>query len=219
MRAWMMAVCLGVLVAGGVGSAQEVMVGAGAAVAQPGQGGVAATAVATKAPTTTERPAVVVYKDGLISVKADDSSLNEILAQISHRLTMRITGRVADERVFGSYGPETPGNVLKSLLDGTGSNMLLTTAANGLPELLLTPREGGVTPPAAAAAVVQDNVDSAAFGRQLHEEANRMAGVTGVGADGQAGGTGPAPLSAQQRLELIQQLQAQQQAQKSSAQH
>ena len=67
----------------------------------------------------------VSYRNGLLTVAAANSSLNQILREISRQTGMKITGGVADERVFGTYGPAAPGKVLNSLLDGTGSNMLL----------------------------------------------------------------------------------------------
>ena len=68
---------------------------------------------------------------------------------------MKITGGVADERVFGQYGPADPAQILATLLDGTGSNMILVHSDGGAPsELILTPRHGGPTPPNPNAASV-----------------------------------------------------------------
>jgi hypothetical protein len=90
----------------------------------------------------------VSYVDGLMDVRADNSSLNQILRDISRETGMSIVGGVADQRVFGNYGPAAPATVLQTLLDGTNTNMLLKETANGGPaELILTPRTGGVTPP------------------------------------------------------------------------
>jgi hypothetical protein len=61
---------------------------------------------------------------------------------------MKITGGVADERVYGRYGPAAPAEVLATLLGGTNTNMILRESASNAPkELILTPREGGITPP------------------------------------------------------------------------
>jgi hypothetical protein len=61
---------------------------------------------------------------------------------------MTITGGVVEQRVFGDYGPAAPAQILGDLLQGTGSNMLLRETSSAAPsELILTPREGGVTPP------------------------------------------------------------------------
>jgi hypothetical protein len=111
-----------------------------------------AAAAPTPAAQPTPQPAAhraeVVYTDGQLQITADNSSLNQILRDAGRLTGMKITGGVADQRVFGKYGPGSPGSILASLLDGTGSNMLLQqTSSNVLEELILTPQQGGVTPP------------------------------------------------------------------------
>jgi hypothetical protein len=92
--------------------------------------------------------AKVTYTDGQITVAAGNSSLNQILRDIARLTGVKITGGVADERVFGDYGPASPSQVLATLLNGTGSNMLLVQSNGNAPtELILTPRQGGATPP------------------------------------------------------------------------
>lgn len=101
----------------------------------------------TPAPRTAV-PAKVAYSEGQLEVTADNSSLNQILREISRLTGMTITGGVGDQRVFGKYGPAAPARILVDLLEGTGTNMLLRETASAAPaELILTPREGGVTPP------------------------------------------------------------------------
>jgi len=93
----------------------------------------------------------------MLSISADNSSLNQILRQISSSTGMKITGGVTDERVFGQYGPDTPAQVLASLLDGTSSNMVIEQRDPDAPaELILTPRMGGPTPPNPSAAAFDD---------------------------------------------------------------
>ena len=116
----------------------------------------------TTQPATPSQPArpapqraTVTLANNLLTVSASNSSLNQILREIARQTTMKITGGVADERVFGTYGPGSPAQILTALLDGTGSNMLLVQSpTHHLAELILTPRHGGVTPP---------NPNSAAF--------------------------------------------------------
>ena len=92
--------------------------------------------------------AEVTCANGQLEVHAQNSSLNSILRAVSNCTGMRITGGVPEQRVFGNYGPAAPATILATLLDGTGSNMLLKeTAADQPAELILTPRTGGVTPP------------------------------------------------------------------------
>jgi hypothetical protein len=127
----------------------------------PGAPAVASTLPATPATATPPVPtppltplqlpahrADVTYTSGTLSVSASNSSLNQILRDISRQTGIKITGGVTDERVFGQYGPGAPAQILASLLDGTGSNMLLIHADASTPgELILTPRQGGPTPP------------------------------------------------------------------------
>ena len=101
--------------------------------------------------------AQVTYTNGSLFVSANNSSLNQILRQISTNTGMKITGGVADERVFGNYGPADAAEVLSSLLDGTAANMILVQRDDAsLAELILTPRNGGPTPPNPHAATFDD---------------------------------------------------------------
>jgi hypothetical protein len=96
----------------------------------------------------------------MLSVAANNSSLNQILREISRVTGMKITGGVADERVYGDYGPADPSTVLIALLRGTGSNMMIVLDARQAPqELVLTPRAGGPTPPNPAASRQRDEED------------------------------------------------------------
>ena len=126
----------------------------------PGLPTPASSTLPATAPTTTPPPAPltpaqsppqrakVTYADNVVTVSASNSSLNQILRDISRLSGIKISGGVADERVFGDYGPSSTSQVLSILLDGTGSNVLLVPATGGKPaELILTPRLGGPTPP------------------------------------------------------------------------
>jgi len=92
--------------------------------------------------------AQVTLVDGNIDIRANDSSLNQILRSISRATGLKITGGVQDERVFGNYGPAPLSSILATLLGGTGTNILfLAGDATNPPQLTLTPRGGGATPP------------------------------------------------------------------------
>lgn len=99
-------------------------------------------------PSNPPRRATVTYSADLLQVTADNSSLNQILRDISRATGMKVTGGVGDERVFGVYGPMPTAKLLALLLNGTGSNMVFvqSTSASS-PELILTARQGGPTPP------------------------------------------------------------------------
>lgn len=90
------------------------------------------------------RHAEVLIAHGLLQIRADNSSLNQILRSISHVTGLKITGGVEEQRVFGTYGPAPLSTILATLLDGTGANILLLGGSAGTPpELILTSRNGG----------------------------------------------------------------------------
>jgi hypothetical protein len=105
--------------------------------------------------------AEVTYTGGALFVSASNSSLNQILREISSQTGIKISGGVADERVFGQYGPNAPAQILSALLDGTGSNMLLVHGDDDTPaELILTPRQSGPPPPNPNAHTFDDASDA-----------------------------------------------------------
>jgi hypothetical protein len=107
--------------------------------------------------------AIVSYVDGRLTISGSNSSLNQILREVSRLAGITISGGVAEERVFGDYGPAEPAEVLGKLLDGTGSNMLFVAGEGGrASELILTPRTGGPSPP---------NPNAARFDQSDSEEA------------------------------------------------
>jgi len=130
------------------------------------------------------RRAQVELKDGMLTVKADNSSLNQILREISRVTGMKISGGVMDERVFGTYGPADPSAVLSALLGGTGSNMMIVLDAKQAPlELVLTPRGGGPTPPNPAASRERGEED---VPQQMGQRFGRPVGTGGFPPDNQA---------------------------------
>ncbi|MDX6457582.1 MAG: hypothetical protein QOE55_1279, partial [Acidobacteriaceae bacterium] len=87
------------------------------------------------------KDAQIVFSDGNLSIRADNSSLAAILHQVASNSGMKIEGLGGDERVFGSFGPGVPRDVLADLLVGTAYNqVLLGDLSNGAPrELILSP--------------------------------------------------------------------------------
>lgn len=124
-------------------------------------------------PTPAQSPAkraTVTYTSGQLSVSASNSSLNQILREISRTTGIKVTGGVAEERVFGDYGPAPASQVLASLLDGTASNMILIDGSGDrATELILTPRTGGPTPP---------NPNSASFDSGNDDDSPRQSAGT-----------------------------------------
>jgi hypothetical protein len=105
----------------------------------------------------------IVFTNNSLAIHAENSSLTAILHQFSTTSGMRITGLGNDERVFGSFGPGAPRDVLADLLNGTAYNLvLLGDLSNGAPrELILSPATHGGDAPAAAAAPTPTADDSA----------------------------------------------------------
>ena len=97
------------------------------------------------------RPAKIDLEQGQLSIHADNSSLIDIMRRLTADAGMTVDGLSKDQRVFGTYGPGDPQEVISELLDGTGYNvvMLGRTDAGTPKQLTLTPRAGGV--PSAAA--------------------------------------------------------------------
>jgi len=111
-----------------------------------------AAPIAATPATTRARRAEVTYSGGQLNVRANDSSLNQILRAICRETGLTITGGVQDQRVFGDYGPASTSSILATLLDGTGTNMLFQEGdPTRPPTLVLTPRGGGPTPPSPTA--------------------------------------------------------------------
>lgn len=115
----------------------------------------------TVAPSLFEQPpapATVTAHTNELTVKADNSSLTQILHQVSSATGMRLDGLGGDERVFGNFGPGAPREVLTALLNGTSYNVVMVGALpNGAPrQLLLSRRASGGTSPQPAASANQN---------------------------------------------------------------
>jgi hypothetical protein len=99
------------------------------------------------------REATIQFDANSLVIHADNSSLLSILHQFAARSGMRIEGLNGDERVFGSFGPGAPRDVLADLLNGTAYNLIMVgDLNNGAPrELILTSttRGGGAPIPSA----------------------------------------------------------------------
>jgi hypothetical protein len=94
-------------------------------------------------------PASVVWDASGLRINASNSSLQQILNEVSTDTGTKVVGSVPDQRVFGSYGPGQASDVLLQLLQGSGYNVLLAgDLGHGAPsQIVLTPRRaGGSTP-------------------------------------------------------------------------
>jgi hypothetical protein len=89
--------------------------------------------------------AQIVFIGDTLSIRANNSSLAAILHQVAGKSGMQIEGLSGDERVFGTFGPGAPRDVLADLLNGTAYNLvLLGDLSDGAPrQLILTPATHG----------------------------------------------------------------------------
>lgn len=92
-------------------------------------------------------PPSVVWDASGLRINASNSSLQQILNEVSTYTGTKVVGNVPDQRVFGSYGPGQAGDVLLQLLQGSGFNVLLAgDIGHGAPsQVVLTPRRGGAS--------------------------------------------------------------------------
>jgi hypothetical protein len=92
-------------------------------------------------------PASVVWDASGLRINASNSSLQQILNEVSTDTGTKVIGSVPDQRVFGSYGPGQASDVLLQLLQGSGYNVLLAgDLGHGAPsEIVLTPRRTGTS--------------------------------------------------------------------------
>lgn len=163
------------------------------------------------------QPARVAYANGMLSVSAANSSLNQILLQITHATGMKLTGSAHEERVFGKFGPADLAQVLADLVTGTGTNLLIIRTSSGKArELILTPQNGPATPANATAAMRtfdQRDLSSLDTTRASTSGTQRVLAST---TEGSASSTRvqqpaqPAPLTPEERAVLIERLQRQQ---------
>lgn len=116
----------------------------------------AAEAVAPPAPRPPNWPvndhpseATVVWNSQGLRIQASNSSLSQIIRDVTASTGIRIQGLGADERIFGNYGPGTARDVLAQLLDGTGYNVLMIgDQGEGTPrEILLSAQSRGGAQP------------------------------------------------------------------------
>ena len=113
-----------------------------------------AAPVPTPAPTsasslldTPAQPAKVNLGGGNLAIQADKSSLIDILGQVTAASGMTIIGLGQDQRIFGSYGPGNPPEVILALLHGLRYNVVMVgeTATGAPKELTLSPQGAGAS--------------------------------------------------------------------------
>jgi len=106
--------------------------------------------VPTSAPSLLDRPpqpAKVNLGAGHLTILADNSSLIDILGQVTAASGMTIVGLGQDQRIFGSYGPGNPPEVILALLHGLRYNVVMVgeTTTGAPKQLTLSPRSAGAS--------------------------------------------------------------------------
>ena len=93
--------------------------------------------------------ASVVWDSQGLRIEARNSSLQQILNDVSAETGAKVDGLGTDERVFGIYGPGQARDVLADLLQGSGYNvMLVGDQGQGTPrQILLSSRHPGQSHP------------------------------------------------------------------------
>jgi hypothetical protein len=93
--------------------------------------------------------ATVVYDSRGLFIVASNSSLAQILKDVSTDTGAKVEGlgadpRMTDQRIFGTYGPGPARDVLSQLLDGSGYNILMVgDRGQGTPRRIVLSAQGG----------------------------------------------------------------------------
>jgi hypothetical protein len=177
------------------------------------------------APSLFDQPAQaakVELSSGKLAITANNSSLQEILKQVTTSTGMAVDGLNRDQRIFGTYGPGDPHEVLGALLDGTGYNVLMfgQTAAGAPRQLTLSQRTANVPGAVRPNAPQNQDDDAAVDDDQAQQQpayqpppAQPDPNAPPVNNNSQQGGV----RSPQQMLQQLQQMRQQQQQQQPPA--
>ena len=93
--------------------------------------------------------ASVIWDSHGLCVVASNSSLVQILKEVSLDTGIKVEGISKDERVFGTYGPAPARDVLSQLLDGSSYDVIMVgDMGQGTPRRVVLTAHSGNTPPA-----------------------------------------------------------------------
>ncbi|MFY9856398.1 MAG: hypothetical protein WAK26_21235 [Terracidiphilus sp.] len=165
-------------------------------------------------------PATVTWDSHGLHIEAANSSLAQILEEVSTATGTKVEGFDTDLRVFGVYGPGPARDVLSQLLQGTGYNVLLVgDQGQGTPrEVVLSSRHAGsavqannTVPANAGANTADEDIDAE---EPQQPQPGRPAIPPGMAPGGQA--LTPQQAEAMQQQMMQRQVHGQQQAQPAS---
>ena len=150
---------------------QKAHPGVAQAAGQTGQAAQAAPAPATPAvpepphwPANDKpAPATIVWDSQGLRIEAANSSLQQILKEVSTTTGVKVEGLGTDERVFGAYGPGLARDVLSQLLQGSGYNVLMIgDQGQGAPRQIVLPSRNPADAAAANKSAANNGDDDSA---------------------------------------------------------
>jgi hypothetical protein len=143
-----------------------------------------------------------------LRINATNSSLQQILNDVSTATGAKVEGLGSDERVFGAYGPGQARDILSQLLQGSGYNVIMIgDQGQGTPrQIVLSPRQTGSPQPAVASQPTTSDEDADVDEQPQQQQQQPVPPFR----PGFAPGGGP-PRTPQQALQERQQQQQQQQ--------
>jgi hypothetical protein len=158
------------------------------------------------------KPSVTWDASGL-KIQANNSSLHDILNEVSSDTGAKVEGIGADERVFGEYGPGTARDVISQLLHGSSYNVLLIgDQGAGTPrQIVLSTRRSGTNQAQANQPPPQDQPDEDVSDQpEVDEQPQQPPMINGrPPMQGVPEGPPGAPRTPQQVLQELQQRQQQ----------
>lgn len=155
-------------------------------------------------------PAEVNWDSHGLRIHAANSSLAQILGDVSTATGTKVVGLAHDERVFGIYGPGPARDVLSQLLQGSGYNIVMMGGeGSGAPlQVVLTARSGSTE--RGSAAMAQNNSISAEEDSEPEPETPQPPAVP---ANPAPQGFSPPSGAAQTPQQILQQMRDRQQQQ------
>jgi hypothetical protein len=121
-------------------------------------------------------PATITWDSKGLRIDATNSSLEQILTDVSAAIGAKVEGLNVDQRVFGAFGPGPARDVLSQLLQGSGYNVLMVgDQGQGTPRriVLTSPHPSGTTPAATPAQDGDEESDAEEQPPQPPEPPNR----------------------------------------------
>ena len=109
-----------------------------------------------------DRPtaATVLWNSQGLRIEASNSSLQQILKDVSTLTGAKIQGLASDQRIYGTYGPASARQVLVQLLDGSGYNVLMIgDQGQGTPRQIVLSTQSRAEPTQQAAATQNPQAD------------------------------------------------------------